>query len=313
MVNISYTVYKGYANKTFNNVEFFYVNGTIIPSWLESYNYTKYAVYWLRVTNISKSSTLQIYVGFASNSTNLFNNKTTGEAPTLSPKYGEYDDGANVFNFYDNFAGTSLNTTKWNRGNSGGTLTIDNGLTEVVPYNAAAGSYVYLSSASYTVSGAQILESYANTNSFDTTNFRIVPDALTALNNTAWHADNGENENAVGWAGNVQAHSTITAETTTTSAANYFDTSQITSDSNYHIFGVLYPDNGSTSVQYGYTNWGSTTTDVPATPLYVTVSYYLNPAQTTFSTSYNLNVYWVRTRAYPPAGVMPSVTFSSVS
>ena len=183
----------------------------------------------------------------------------------------------------------------------------------MVPYNAAAGSYVYLSSASYTVSGAQILESYANTNSFDTTNFRIVPDALTALNNTAWHADNGENENAVGWAGNVQAHSTITAETTTTSAANYFDTSQITSDSNYHIFGVLYPDNGSTSVQYGYTNWGSTTTDVPATPLYVTVSYYLNPAQTTFSTSYNLDVYWVRTRAYPPTGVMPSTAFGAVT
>ena len=313
MINMTSSAYKGYAAPNFQNIEFFYPNGTLIPSWLENYSYSKNALYWIKTGSIPASSSITIYIGFASNSTNLFNNKTTGEAPTLSPNYGEYDDGANVFNFYDNFAGTSLNTTKWNSGNSGGTLTIDNGLTEVVPYNAAAGSYVYLSSASYTVSGAQILESYANTNSFDTTNFRIVPDALTALNNTAWHADNGENENAVGWAGNVQAHSTITAETTTTSAANYFDTSQITSDSNYHIFGVLYPDNGSTSVQYGYTNWGSTTTDVPATPLYVTVSYYLNPAQTTFSTSYNLNVYWVRTRAYPPAGVMPSVTFSSVS
>jgi hypothetical protein len=53
-------------------------------------------------------------MGFAPLTTSLFNNVNTGEAPQLSSTYAEYDDGANIFNFYDNFAGTVLNTSKWN-------------------------------------------------------------------------------------------------------------------------------------------------------------------------------------------------------
>lgn len=34
---------------------------------------------------------------------NVLNNETTGEAPTLSPSYGQYDDGANVFILYGDF------------------------------------------------------------------------------------------------------------------------------------------------------------------------------------------------------------------
>jgi len=52
----------------------------------------------------------------------------TGEAPQLSPTYGQYDDGNLVFNFYDNFAGTSLNPNKWVVVASGLNYTVDNGL-----------------------------------------------------------------------------------------------------------------------------------------------------------------------------------------
>ena len=76
--------------------------------------------------SIPASSSITIYMGFASSDTNLFNNKTTGEAPQLSPSYAEYDDGANVFNFYSDFKGTSLNTSKWT---SSGAVSVDNGVT----------------------------------------------------------------------------------------------------------------------------------------------------------------------------------------
>ena len=49
-----------------------------------------------------------------------------GSTPTSScSNYAEYDDGANVFNFYDNFAGTTLNTSKWT---ATGTYSINNGI-----------------------------------------------------------------------------------------------------------------------------------------------------------------------------------------
>jgi len=58
-------------------------------------------VYWLKLKGTGSSET--IYMGFAPNSTNLFNGKDVGEAPNLSRTYGEYDDGASVFDFYTNF------------------------------------------------------------------------------------------------------------------------------------------------------------------------------------------------------------------
>ena len=116
------TIYlnKSYMASGLQNVEFFYPNGTIITSWMQSYNNTNlgayyFAIYWLKLNApINSNSNETIYMGIGSVSTNFFNQKTTGEAPQLSQIYGEYDDGFNVFNLYDNFAGRTLNTSKWN-------------------------------------------------------------------------------------------------------------------------------------------------------------------------------------------------------
>ncbi len=93
------------------NIEFFYRNGSIIPSWLESgnsYNSTA-TTYWLKIINgINAGSSITIYMGFANKNVSLFNGVDVGEAPMLSPIYGEYDDGANVFFKYWNFNGISL-------------------------------------------------------------------------------------------------------------------------------------------------------------------------------------------------------------
>ncbi len=78
------------------NVEFFYYNGTIIPSWLESYTSTN-AIWWLKIAAIPAGSSETVYVGFAPVSTNLFNTVNDGEALT------SVDDGYSVFPFYQDF------------------------------------------------------------------------------------------------------------------------------------------------------------------------------------------------------------------
>ena len=108
------------------NVEFFYYNGTVIPSWLENYT-ANHAIWWLKLPSISPSSSLTIYVGFAPTSTNLFNTVNAGEAPQLSSTYAEYDTGSRVFNYYVNFNGTNL-PTNWGYSLGGGTCTQDNGV-----------------------------------------------------------------------------------------------------------------------------------------------------------------------------------------
>ncbi len=107
MVTVNSLAYKQYEASNLQNIEFFYANGTIIGSWLDSGNSNTSAttVYWLKILGgISARSTLTVYMGFANLSTNLFNNQTTGEAPALSPTYAKYDDGGNIFIQYFNMS-----------------------------------------------------------------------------------------------------------------------------------------------------------------------------------------------------------------
>ena len=65
------------------NVEFFYYNGTVVPSWLENYT-SDNATWWLKIAAIPAGSSETVYVGFAPTSTNLFNGLNIGEASQLT-------------------------------------------------------------------------------------------------------------------------------------------------------------------------------------------------------------------------------------
>ena len=121
------------------NVEFFYYNGTVIPSWLENYTSTN-AIWWLKIAAISGGSSETVYVGFAPTTINLFNTVNDGEAPQLTcpnpsdtascSTYAEYDDGKNVFTQYDNYAGTTFSSVIWNPNSiSSSEVVQNNGLT----------------------------------------------------------------------------------------------------------------------------------------------------------------------------------------
>ena len=141
MVNITESTYSSYIayNNNLANFEYFYSNGTIIPAWIES-NSSGKLITWVKTVSIPASSKITIYLGFASKTTNLLSSSGTsgiGEAPQLPcgttatsscSTYAQYDDGASVFNFYDNFAGTSL-SNKWTVSGGTSTYSVSNGLT----------------------------------------------------------------------------------------------------------------------------------------------------------------------------------------
>jgi len=128
-------LYSQYEAPNLGNIRFM-MNGTLLHAWLEGYsgepsggsaNEATKATVWVNLPNgIPARSSVTITMVFESTSTN-FDGVYWGEAPQLSPTYGEYDNGQYVFNFYYNFAGTSL----------------PSGLTEVVMSSptGATGSY----------------------------------------------------------------------------------------------------------------------------------------------------------------------------
>ena len=126
-LKIDSSLFSQYEASDLRNVEFYELDGSIIPSWLESGNSNSLmnTVYWLRLPNgIPALSTLTICMGFGASNLQFVNLGKTGEAPQLSGTYAQYDNGGTVFNFYDNFAGTALSsqwTTSYSCRQSGST------------------------------------------------------------------------------------------------------------------------------------------------------------------------------------------------
>ena len=106
-------------NNNFTNLYFAYRNETLIPAWIQSINESG-SVVWIRLL----SNTTEIYLWvFPKYYDLLSSNGYLGEAPQLSNKYGQYDNGGRVFNFYYNFSNNSTtNENFYSTGTSNYTL-----------------------------------------------------------------------------------------------------------------------------------------------------------------------------------------------
>ena len=94
-----------------NGIAFYTSNDTPVYGWLESNatNASSQTVLYLRLGSIPAGGSTEVSIFFwAKNSFNLSASGYMGEAPELSPVYGEFDNGAQVFNLYDDFARTTL-------------------------------------------------------------------------------------------------------------------------------------------------------------------------------------------------------------
>ena len=149
ILNINSQNYSIYENNSLQNIMFFYTNGTIIHSWLEygNSNTATNTIYWLSLNGIAASSSETVYMGFASRNTNLFNTITTGEAPQLSSTYGKYDDGTNVFTYYNVNPSSTSSWTIHGFAGQKSSAPLDNHYqtTNALYANSSSGDYMYRS------------------------------------------------------------------------------------------------------------------------------------------------------------------------
>ena len=276
------------------NVEFFYYNGTVIPSWLENYTSTN-AIWWLKIAAIPGGSSETVYVGFAPASKNLFNTVNDGEAPQLTcsnpsdtascSTYAEHDDGANVFNNYWNFAGTVLPNGWYSFGSA--SVVVSNGL--IAPAGPSAGVHYNLSSLP-----SGILEVYNNQTSGETAGFSNVG------------IDNESLGKGLIWM-------ELNSKPTVISPGYWLPVSingltPLEPTDIYAITGVYYIN---PYVAWYYNDQAVQTYDYGLN--YVLKSITIYNGGDASSGGDQISVKWVRIRAYPPNGVMPSVSFGSVA
>jgi len=274
-------------------------------AWLESVD-NGIATYWVKIPNGIKAHTsITVYMVVESPSTG-FDGVFLGEAPQLSPRYGEYDNGQYVFDYYTNFS--DANSLKgWDlNGTVTGFATFNKGLWlnvgEVYGYQLTLNrSYV----GNYTVDALEIDPNatinyeydYGSDNVYlgisfnklSTSNYKLIPpgnsggfqEAMTYLPTfTEYLSTTNATSNKVP-APLVQTNVPITSPAVFSLG---FSGSTVFSQINYS-YTLIYKNSNATGPNY--------------------------PGITALAVSYPylVHVYWFRIRATPPNNVIPSVIF----
>ena len=297
MINITESTFGNYIayNKNFANFEYFYANGTIIPAWIES-NSSGKLITWVKLTpSIPANGKLTIYLGFASKTTNLLSSSGTsgiGEAPQLSSTYGQYDDGASVFTNYWNFAGTTLPSSLTAEGATG-EITINNGIT-------FSGSSDVLVRSTSAISYPQITDALIQTSTSAAYPGVVIGEATTTtmLGSQAW-LENGYSWDYYNGAWRLEYISPSAGR----NIVSQVSANMVAGD----VYSIVWVAVGNEKTYINYVNQinGADTTVSSIGNYYAYLGF-----DTSGTTSFTAQ--WLRTRAYPPNGVMPSVSFGSV-
>jgi hypothetical protein len=308
MLSIPSNTYSSYINSGWTNVEFtatqpIGTSGNVpLYAWVESnaVNSATNTVVWVNLgssTIPANSGTLTIYMNFMPSNVMTSNTAYTGEAPQLyggsyaQTSYAQYDNGAQVFGFYDNFPSCSLSATNWASSGTMG-ISVSNGLT----LTESGSTWGIITSVS-TFGSSTLLEFYgqsytqgSSSGSYCDANFGYGNAAGTYTSSLA----------ASGYSGCGGAPSAMVLENFQGSAAF----SSITTDNTAGVWGIAY--DGATSRLYkGYTQLTTSSTDEPTYPL--SLSYSVSS-----HSGYAFFAQYARERIYPPGGTMPSASFNGV-
>ncbi|MGC8687330.1 MAG: hypothetical protein ACP5RM_01360, partial [Candidatus Micrarchaeia archaeon] len=270
--------YSSYEQSGLQNVEFTTspnAQGTILDAWIEANasNTATKTIYWVKLPNgIGASSSITIYMNFMPTSV-MSSSGPTGEAPQLSSTYGAYDDGADVFNVYQNFAGSSC-PSGWSC-QSG--VTINNGATVDNANITSISQY-----------SPQVLDVYVVSS-----NSNLKGEAIEYLETGG---NNAFNNNQPYWGhGNIGSYYNG-VDTVNTNPPEYTGT---------YIQSIGF----SGSTLYWWSNYTNEYTE--STSLSSSSLYYIQ--MRTWPSGYSATISWLCTRAFPPGGTMPSVSFGALS
>ncbi len=297
-IAVNQSNYSSYLASDLSNVNWQDGNGNILNSWREAgtSNTGTDALYWVNLGSLTvpANGSLTIYLCFYATTQNVLNTTNTGVAPQLTSTYGQYDNGINVFQFYDNFAGTSL-SSKWSSfGYGAPTLTVNNGLT-ISQTGTNWGGVIAAYSPPSTGVVIESLTKYTTIQRFT--------QAITQSNGAGNY--NGPSPGyGSGWTdtGSATVNRIIRFDSTTETVLA--SSSNSVNSNTFYLLGLSWASGGTLNLYNNYSVW------VTATDTTYTSFSYLS------LTVWNPGVYfvqWVRARLYPPNGTDPSVSFGSIA
>jgi len=321
MITVNSSTYSAYENAGLNNVEFSSLaggTGTIYYAWIESgaSSASTSTVYWVNLagSTIPAGGNITVYMNFMASTIMTSTASFTGEAPQLSGTYGQYDNGAQVFTFYDGFPGSSLSANWTSYSFGAGTLVVNNGIT-ITSVGSANSTNVITSVSSYAPS--VIAETYAKASAPSSASRSYMP---ALISNTATaegqqiEDDNGTTPTTsyVGFGNGRSAlieYSWLQSNTTIGGApyADYNEYQTNPTVGTYYVFSIYYTG----SANFMYLNYAKVatgnTTYSPTGSLY----FALGDADYTGPSSTNFSAYWARLRNYPPSTIMPTTAFGA--
>ena len=263
----------------------------------------------------SGTNTLTIYMNFLPNNSPVTSGYT-GYAPQLyctsgcfQTSYAQYDNGARVFNFYDNFAGTAL-SSKWSVISnlaSGDTATVNNGLSLSFT-SGTTGKYILYSTSSFPQNS--MVENLFSTNVFST-NLRTANPSFSSSNTETDLVDflsYGASSLSINKAGVGDWTTIVTYSSDYSTNNNQQANSWITGigyANNFYLYGF------SDASPYNYQPYTETTSESLGSAsgnLYVQLGVSTQGVSSNFDEIWT----WVRVRSYPPNGVMPSFNLGGI-
>jgi hypothetical protein len=299
MVTWNPSAYSTYEASNLGNIRFCADSACASPldAWLESCSSTcgpsnTSATAWVKLTSsIAAGGSTTIYMVFEATSVN-FDDNYWGEAPTLSGTYGQYDNGANVFEFYSNFAGSSLPAAFSTKTNSG-SYTVNNGLT----LHAGNTQWIHVYTTATHSSGVVETSLVSLTSSAE----------LAVAAETSAPASGGDLGFQTGYRGQdspIYSDVNIVKDVSGTGTSLGTATPQVSSG----IIGLEWSTTGTENLYVAYTNKVSASDSA--------VTYGASHLDLFFyggASSQSGVVNWFRNRADPPNGLMPLTSFGSVT
>ena len=302
-------------NSNWNNVEFTtgsYATGMLLQAWVESNasSSSTHTIVWVNLPyGISGYGSTTIYMNVMPTPI-MSSAGPTGEAPQLSPTYAEYDNGASVFNFYDNFKGTSLSGSWTHTTNAA--ISVNNGLgitfsgldAYIVTNSHYGVGTAFDSDITYFEDNSSLAANSTNETDPDDMGYININQPQSAIGNSGWSAT------MIRAACNNLYPTQINPSGEANSCGNVFGAFAYG-----HIPIGIYtvnPITSSSSLQYvGYSTSGTRQPIAGDAPYYpASVGY----AQMSYGPFTNrITAQWVRVRNAPPNGVMPIATDPNLS
>ena len=301
LVTVDLSYYSAFLNQDLSNTFFSSdtAGSTVVTSWLESGNtYPFNSVnFWLYLPDgIGASSSITVYLQVDLSGANHFNDTTTGVAPQLSSTYAEYDDGANIFNYYQRWGGLSALPANWSSVLDT-VITFNSDYTEIASAPTTGGWYgIYLNPIPSSLSSTTtIWEFYGNNYDGVNAGQYIGTASGSPDNNSGYLFSEGDTTTNLIYLANDGVQ---------------FYTSTGYNDTNVNkIYGMVMESSTSLMMTINY-NSIFTTSAISESPTYFDIAA-SNSSGTEPSTG--IYVYWLRTRTYPPNGVMPSASTGTPS